>query len=109
VFAFAISFSFNPNESKLIVMINYDYYKCIPIPDYTLTNRPRRRAKTRSARQLERLLAFARDGDNSMDRLARNLDDLCRLVQALTGRGVRIEFGKESLTLTGGETHRWQT
>jgi len=50
--------------------------------------------------QLEALLAFARDGDtvivHSMDRLARNLDDLRQIVQKLTGRGIRIEFVKES-------------
>ena len=55
--------------------------------------------------ELERLLAFVREGDtvvvHSMDRLARNLDDLRRLVQKLTQRGVRIEFVKESLTFTG--------
>ncbi|MDQ5408245.1 recombinase family protein, partial [Klebsiella pneumoniae] len=43
----------------------------------------------------------AREGDtvvvHSMDRLARNLDDLRRLVQKLTQRGVRIEFLKEGL------------
>lgn len=33
----------------------------------------------------------------SMDRLARNLDDLRRLVQDLTKRGVRIEFVKEGV------------
>ena len=52
--------------------------------------------------ELERLLAFVREGDtvvvHSMDRLARNLDDLRRLVQGLTQRGVRIEFLKEHLT-----------
>ena len=55
--------------------------------------------------ELERLLAFVREGDtvvvHSMDRLARNLDDLRRLVQGLTQRGVRIEFVKEALTFTG--------
>lgn len=55
--------------------------------------------------ELERLIAFVRDGDtvvvHSMDRLARNLDDLRRLVQTLTERGVRIEFIKENLTFTG--------
>jgi DNA invertase Pin-like site-specific DNA recombinase len=39
-----------------------------------------------------------------MDRLARNLDDLRRLVQKLTKRGVRIEFVKESLTFTGEDS-----
>ena len=51
--------------------------------------------------QLEALLSFVREGDtvvvHSMDRLARNLDDLRRLVQKLTQRGVRIEFLKEGL------------
>lgn len=44
--------------------------------------------------QLDQLLTFARDGDtvvvHSMDRLARNLDDLRKLVQTFTQRGVRI-------------------
>jgi hypothetical protein len=46
--------------------------------------------------ELERLLTFVRDGDtvvvHSMDGLARNLHDLRRIVQTLTGRGIRIEF-----------------
>jgi DNA invertase Pin-like site-specific DNA recombinase len=54
------------------------------------------------------LLRFARDGDivvvHSMDRLARNLDDLRGLVQDLTRRGVRIEFLKEGLTFTGDDS-----
>ncbi len=57
---------------------------------------------------LEQLLAFVREGDtvvvHSMDRLARNLDDLRRLVQQLTQRGVRIEFIKECLTFTGEDS-----
>ena len=58
--------------------------------------------------ELERLLAFVREGDtvvvHSMDRLARNLDDLRRLVQGLTQRGVRVEFVKESLAFTGDDS-----
>jgi DNA invertase Pin-like site-specific DNA recombinase len=58
--------------------------------------------------ELERLLAFVREGDtvvvHSMDRLARNLDDLRRLVQDLTRRGVRIEFVKEGLSFTGEDS-----
>ena len=58
--------------------------------------------------QLEALLAFVREGDtvvvHSMDRLARNLDDLRRLVQGLTRRGVCIEFIKEHLTFTGEDS-----
>jgi DNA invertase Pin-like site-specific DNA recombinase len=58
--------------------------------------------------QLDALLAFVRDGDtvvvHSMDRLARNLDDLRRLVRALTGNGVRVQFVTENLTFTGEDT-----
>lgn len=58
--------------------------------------------------QLEALLAFAREGDivvvHSMDRLARNLEDLRQIVKTLTGRGVRVEFIKESLTFTGDDS-----
>jgi DNA invertase Pin-like site-specific DNA recombinase len=58
--------------------------------------------------QLDALLSFVRAGDtvtvHSMDRLARNLDDLRRLVQNLTQRGVRIEFVKENLTFTGEDS-----
>jgi DNA invertase Pin-like site-specific DNA recombinase len=58
--------------------------------------------------ELEALLAFVREGDtvvvHSMDRLARNLDDLRHLVQNLARRGVRIEFIKEGLTFTGEDS-----
>lgn len=58
--------------------------------------------------ELEALLAFVRNGDtvvvHSMDRLARNLDDLRRIVQGLTKGGVRIEFVKESLAFTGEDS-----
>ncbi len=58
--------------------------------------------------QLAVLLRFAREGDtvvvHSMDRLARNLDDLRRLANDLTRRGVRVEFLKEGLTFTGDDT-----
>lgn len=58
--------------------------------------------------ELEALLSFVRDGDtllvHSMDRLARNLDDLRRIVQQLTLRGVRIEFVKEHLAFSGEDS-----
>lgn len=58
--------------------------------------------------QLEAMLAFVREGDtvvvHSMDRLARNLDDLRHLVQHLTKRGICVEFAKERLTFTGSDT-----
>lgn len=62
------------------------------------TNRP----------ELTALIAFVREGDtvvvHSMDRLARNLDDLRRTVHTLTAKGVRIEFVKESLAFTGEDS-----
>ena len=58
--------------------------------------------------QLEAMLSFIREGDtavvHSMDRLARNLDDLHKLVQLLTKRSIRIEFVKESLVFTGEDS-----
>ena len=58
--------------------------------------------------QLDLLMGFVRSGDtifvHSMDRLARNLDDLRRIVQTLTSKGVRIEFIKEHLTFTGEDS-----
>jgi DNA invertase Pin-like site-specific DNA recombinase len=58
--------------------------------------------------QLDQLLAFAREGNTvvvySMDRLARNLDDLRRIVHDLTRRGVRVEFVKEHLIFSGDDS-----
>jgi DNA invertase Pin-like site-specific DNA recombinase len=58
----------------------------------------------------EELIAFVREGyavlRHSTDRLVRSLDDLRRLVRILTGRGVRVQFVKESLTFTGGTRRR---
>lgn len=55
--------------------------------------------------QLKAALAHLRAGDtlvcHSMDRLARNLDDLRSIVKGLTGRGVVVQFLKEGLTFTG--------
>lgn len=62
------------------------------------TNRP----------QLQELLAYVRDGDevvvHSMDRLARNLDDLRAIVRSLTGRGVIVRFRKEGLSFSGEDS-----
>lgn len=62
------------------------------------TNRP----------QLTALLGFVREGDtivcHAMDRLARNLDDLRKLVLDLVSRGVHVRFMKESLTFTGEDS-----
>ena len=57
---------------------------------------------------LEDLMGYAREGDtvvvHSMDRLARNLDDLRQIVQILTRKGVAIEFVKEHLRFTGEDS-----
>lgn len=58
--------------------------------------------------QLVALLNYVRDGDtiviHSMDRLARNLDDLRKLVYDLTARHISIQFVKEKLTFTADES-----
>jgi DNA invertase Pin-like site-specific DNA recombinase len=58
--------------------------------------------------QLQACLDYLRDGDelvvHSMDRLARNLDDLRRIVLDLTGKGVHVGFVKENLTFTGEDS-----
>jgi len=75
-------------------------------PDRVFTDRAS--GKDTQRPQLDALLAFVRDGDtvvvHSMDRLARNLDDLRRIVQGLTQRGVCIEFVKERLRFTGDDS-----
>jgi DNA invertase Pin-like site-specific DNA recombinase len=57
--------------------------------------------------QLEAMMKHARKGDrvycSSMDRMARNLDDLRAIVLGLTKRGVKVEFLKEGLTFTGDD------
>ena len=54
--------------------------------------------------QLKAMLDFLREGDtlkiHSMDRLARNLDDLRKIVNELVAKGVRVEFVKENLIFT---------
>lgn len=57
--------------------------------------------------ELQKMLSFVREGDvvvvHSLDRLARNLTDLLRLVEVLTQKGVCIEFIKEHLSFGVGE------
>jgi DNA invertase Pin-like site-specific DNA recombinase len=58
--------------------------------------------------QLQAALDHLREGDtlivHSMDRLARNLDDLRKLVLDLTKKGVKVQFIKENLTFTGEDS-----
>lgn len=57
---------------------------------------------------LEELLNYVREDDivivHSMDRLARNLDDLRKLVKTLTTQGVQIKFLKENLVFSGEDS-----
>lgn len=54
---------------------------------------------------LTECLRHVRKGDtlhvHSIDRLARNMTDLLKLIEDLTERGVSVEFHKERLTFTG--------
>lgn len=57
---------------------------------------------------LQALLEFVRQDDHvivhSMDRLARNLDDLRDIVRKLTTKGVKVQFVKENLTFSGDDS-----
>lgn len=65
-------------------------------------------AKDVNRPQLEALLEFIREDDvlivHSMDRLARNLNDLRQLVTGLTNRGIGVEFLKEGLVFSGEDS-----
>ena len=58
--------------------------------------------------QLQAALAYCREGDtlvvHSMDRLARSLIDLRKMVADLTARGIAVEFVKENLRFTGDDS-----
>ncbi len=59
-------------------------------------------AKDSKRPALQQLLTYVREGDtvvvHSLDRLARNVDDLRRIVDDLTSRGVTVKFLKNGLT-----------
>ena len=54
--------------------------------------------------QLKYCLEFIREGDtlhvHSIDRLARNLEDLLSLIRQITGKGVTLHFHKEGMIFT---------
>lgn len=58
--------------------------------------------------QLQACLKHVRRGDtmfvHSMDRLARNVDDLRKIIKDLTRRGVVIQFVKEGLSFAGDDS-----
>lgn len=65
-------------------------------------------AKDTRRPELQSCLGWLREGDtlhvHSIDRLARNLEDLQRLVRELGARSVAIRFHKEGLVFGGGES-----
>lgn len=74
--------------------------------DKTFTDHASGRDANRPA--LRELLAYVREGDlvvvHAIDRLARNLDDLRRLVNDLVARGVAVSFVTERLTFAQGSS-----
>lgn len=60
---------------------------------------------TRNRPALTEMLRYVREGDtiicHSIDRLARDLQDLLHLVETLTARGVGVRFIKEALMFKG--------
>lgn len=62
-------------------------------------------AKASNRAALQECLRYLRDGDtlhvHSIDRLARNLLELQKLVEDLVERGVAVQFHKENLIFTG--------
>jgi len=63
-------------------------------------------AKDVNRPELQAMIEFVREGDtivvHSIDRLARNLADLEKLLEQLNSKGCSVEFRKESLTFSGG-------
>ena len=66
------------------------------------TNRP----------QLQACIEYLREGDtlqvHSIDRLARNMEDLQRIVRTLTGKGVSVQFVKKNLLFQAGKSNPMQ-
>lgn len=62
---------------------------------------------------LQACLDYLREGDtlyvHSIDRLARNLEDLQSIVKLLTNKGISIFFVKENLSFQSGEHNPMQT
>jgi DNA invertase Pin-like site-specific DNA recombinase len=65
-------------------------------------------AKNTDRPQLQACLAYCREGDtlfvHSIDRIARNVMDLRKLVSSLNAKGVEVHFVKEQLTFTGKDS-----
>ena len=78
----------------------------LPDEDFDNEFEDKASAKDTDRPQLTAMLEFVRKGDtvvvHSIDRLARNLVDLEKLIQQLTDKGVTVEFRKESLVFSSG-------
>jgi len=63
--------------------------------------------------QLQAAMDYCRDGDtlvvHSLDRLARNTEDLLRIVRVLNEKGVTVEFVTNNLRFVGGERDKMAT
>lgn len=88
--------SIDQNESRQLEGVQVDKLFTDKVSGKNL-NRP----------QLQAALEYLRDGDvlvvHSLDRLARNLDDLRKIVTTLTDNGVQVQFVKEGLLYTGDD------
>lgn len=64
--------------------------------------------KTTIRPQLEQMLAYLREDDtlivHSMDRLARNVRDLRKIIDDLVARKIKVEFRKENLIFNGDDS-----
>jgi DNA invertase Pin-like site-specific DNA recombinase len=62
---------------------------------------------------LKECMTYVRDGDvlcfHSMDRAARNTEELLTIVRQMTEKGVTVKFIKESLTFSGSDTDPFKT
>ena len=65
-------------------------------------------ARTADRPKLNELLDYIREGDevvvHDISRLARNMEDLHRLVRQITDKGCTLRFVKENLTFTNDQT-----
>jgi DNA invertase Pin-like site-specific DNA recombinase len=62
---------------------------------------------------LKECMTYLREGDrllvHSMDRLARNTEELLAIVRELTEKGVTVQFIKENLTFSGSDSDPFKT
>lgn len=65
-------------------------------------------ARTADRPKLNEMLDYIREGDevvvHDISRLARNMEDLHRLVRQITGKGCTLRFVKENLTFTSDQS-----